>query len=90
MPTQAAVKYGKLDNMENINHITIGETEPHTQTQLLQAHKHYTQVFNNDLTGGYNGYYGEHVCKLNWAFEQRPEAEKMKIANYNHDLKKLI
>ncbi len=37
-----------------------------------------------------NGYYGRHVCSLNWASSQRPLAWKVPIANYDHELKGIL
>ena len=47
-------------------------------------------MFSKDLSGGYNGYYGKHVCRLNWASSQQPAARKVPIANYDHDLKGIL
>jgi hypothetical protein len=47
-------------------------------------------VFNNDLSGGYNHYYGKNECKLNWAGQERPTSIKLRGANYNHGLKGLL
>ena len=49
----------------------------------------YEQVFNKNLTDGYNNYYGRHECSLNWASLERPVASKVKVPNYDHDLKVL-
>ena len=40
-----------------------------------------------DLLDQDNGYYGRHLCNLNWMLQQRPTARKVPIASYSHDLK---
>ena len=73
-----------------LDQIDIGKTSDDIRDLLDAAHRRFRKVFNNDLTGGYNGYYGRHKCKLNWATAQRPEAKKIPVANYNHSLKGLL
>ena len=41
---------------------------------LNNAHTTYADVFNKDLTNGYNDFYGKHRCQLNWASRERPPA----------------
>ena len=53
------------------------------------AHKQYAAVFNKDLSGGYNDYYGKHVCHLNWASTERPAANKVRVPTYDHGMKLL-
>ena len=50
----------------------------------------YKQVFNEDLTLGYNMQFGNHVCNLNWAGDSRPPASKVYSINYDHDTKVLL
>ena len=76
-----------LSDTETIDNIKIGNTSSDIKDLLNAAHKRFRKVFSKDLTGGYNGFYGHHECKLNWATAQRPEARKIPIANYNHGLK---
>ena len=47
-------------------------------------------MFNESLAGGYNGYFGPHECRLNWASKDRPQANKLKVANYDHSLNGLL
>ena len=54
-----------LSDMETINLIKIGETSEDIRDLLRAAHSKYRHVFSKDLTRGYNGSYGTHVCKLN-------------------------
>ena len=53
------------------------------------AHDKFHTVFNKDLSVGYNGFYGKHVCHLNWASSERPPATKVKVPSYDHELKGL-
>ena len=54
-----------------------------------EAHEKYQIVFNKDLSNGYNSFYGTHLCKLNWASNERPAATKAQVPCYDHDLKVL-
>ena len=64
----------------------MGDKE-HKANDENKAHREHRQVFDKDVSGGYNQYFGKHICKLNWTSLQRPEAQKIPIANYDHDLK---
>ena len=79
-----------LPDSQTINLIKMGDTTPEIKHTLDSAHIKYKKVFGKDLTGGYNGHFGRHTCHLNWASEQRPEAKKIPIANYNHELKGVL
>ena len=54
-----------------------------------EAHHQHEAVFDKDLTNGYNDFYGRHRCELNWASKERPQASKVKVPNYHHDLQGL-
>ena len=56
---------------------------------IKKAHSKYGAVFNKDLTVGYNGAFGRHECRLNWATSERPAARKVRVPNYNHTLRGL-
>ena len=56
---------------------------------IYQAHEDYQNIFDKDLTTGYNGFYGKHHCRLNWATNERPTADKVRVPRYNHALKAL-
>jgi hypothetical protein len=56
---------------------------------IQAAHTEYAEVFNSDLSQGYNGASGTHVCHLNWAGETRPTADQVRMVSYSHDLKQL-
>ena len=50
----------------------------------------YKEVFNNDLSQGYNMAFGKHICKLNWASDNRPPSSKVHVVNYDHETKCLL
>ena len=56
---------------------------------IQNVHANFSQFFDKDLTTGYNGFFGKHYCRLNWATAERPSANKERIPNYNHALKGL-
>ena len=79
--------YQPLPDSETIHLIKFGITDPETKALLDSAHRHYRDVFNKDLSNGYNGYFCRHLCNLNWTSQQRPTARKIPITGYSHDLK---
>ena len=58
--------------------------------RLAKAHKKYANVFNEDLSSGYNHFCGKYVSKLNFADSTRPPARKTAIVNYDRDAKVLL
>ena len=87
-PRLSAVKLpDKLTESETIGLIDCTRSEPKVKQVLNAAHTQFRKVFDKDLTGGYNGYFGQHTCRLNWSSLQRPTAQKVPVANYDHDLK---
>ena len=62
----------KLTDTETIGLIKYGQIDPKIKHLLHTAHTKYRKVFDKDLSGGYNGYFGRHVCKLNWSSLHRP------------------
>jgi hypothetical protein len=67
----------------------IATANPEAATILKQAHGKYASVFDNNLTQGYNGAFGPHTCKLNWASDKRPTADQVRMVSYSHELKQL-
>ena len=66
------------------------EAIPVDAAAIIQAaHTTYATVFNKDLRTGYNGAFGQHVCRLNWAGDTRPAASQVRMVSYSHDLKQL-
>ena len=94
-PSLSAVKQESknvipLSDTEAIDTIKIGNTSSDIKDLLQAAHRRFRKVFSKDLSGGYNGFYGHHEFRLNWATAQRPEARKIPITNYNHSLKGIM
>ena len=78
------------DIQDNISLIKQDDNQSENVKAILkEAHQKFQKVFNNDLSGGYNGFYGKHECKLNWATSERPSATKVRVPNYDHELKAL-
>ena len=75
----------------NIEKISWGKDIPDIiRSQLDDAHRSYGAVFDESLKGGYNGHFGPFVCRLNWAGQTRPQSSKVRMANYDHELKGLL
>ena len=55
-----------LPDSETIQLIKFGKVEPEVKAVLDSTHRKYREVFNKDLSNGYNGYFGRHLCNLNW------------------------
>ena len=74
-----------------IHHINFNTQGVSTETVLLinKLHHQYQQVFDKNLVTGYNGAFGPHICRLNWAGETRPVATGVRSVCYSHDLKQL-
>jgi len=63
---------------------------PTTALNLIRsAHAQYAEVFDKNLSHGYNGAHGPHTCRLNWAGDTRPTADQVRMVSYSHDLKQL-
>ena len=77
----------QLPDSDTINLIKFGKTDPSIRALLESAHRKFRDVFNKDLSNGYNRYYGRHLYSLNWTSMQRPTARKIPIAGYSHELK---
>ena len=82
-----ANKFGD-DNTKDISiNITTSQV---MKKKLGDAHKAMREVFDESLQGGYNGYFGPHECRLNWAGKERPPSNKLRVANYNHAFNGLL
>ena len=81
----------KLTNIieDNISPISVGDMPADVKKIIDDAHEKYKDVFNKDLSKGYNGFFGKHKCKLNWATSERPLANKVRVPSYDHGLKSL-
>ena len=94
------------DNKYVNNNITSTVTEPLDTTKMIEINKDdihpdiiryvtdihdtYKDVFDNDLSNGYNHRYGKHIAKLNWAGSTKPTANKVQNVNYDQATKKLL
>lgn len=79
-----------MPDLETIETIQIGDTTADIRDLIQRANRRFRTVFSKDLTGGYNGYFGQHKCHLNWATQQRREARKTHVASYNHSLRGVL
>ena len=80
----------KLSNIheDNTPLISVGDHVPENIKKLINdAHDKFKDVFNKDLSQGYNGSFGQHKCRLNWATSERPLANKVRVPSYDHSLK---
>ena len=57
---------------------------------IEKTHTLHSDVFDENLSGGYNQAFGRHVCELNWANNTRPPATKVHTPNYDHQTKVLL
>ena len=80
----------KIETTNETNQISLDNIATDDVKQKINdIHDKFGIVFNKDLSKGYNKFYGEHVCRLNWATMERPAADKVRIPNYNHALRGL-
>ena len=76
--------------IDNTTLIKQGNIQSEDTKRILDdAHSKFSDVFDKDLTKGYNHFYGQHKCHLNWATAERPSASKVRVPCYDHDLKVL-
>ena len=76
-------KQGQL----NATGIDVSRAPPNLQDKLKKAHLRYSDVFEPDLSTGYNGYSGVHEVKLRFADENRPLMTKTHVPKWagKHD-----
>ena len=87
VPSLAKIKSEKPDYTDLIS---FGKgIEPDVKEAFDEIHAKHKEVFNKDLTSGYNDFYGHHRCKLNWSSNERPAASKVRVPHYNHELQGL-
>ena len=79
-------------NQDNTNLIEVNSStiSPHILDKVKALHSTYREVFNDDISKGYNHRFGKHICSLNWAGINRPAANKLQTINYDHDTKLLL
>ena len=90
-PTEASMPQASNQPVSSLPDIAMQmDTIPKDAISIIQAaHTTYADVFNKDLHTGYNGAFGHHVCRLNWAGDTRPAANQVRMVSYSHDLKQL-
>ena len=77
--------------LENLKKISFGPSIDEGTKKLIEtAHIKHHEVFNESLKGGYNHHFGPYECKLNWASQARPQANKLRVVNYSHELNGLL
>ena len=81
--TQALSQWSPSSNHELLNLIKINESAfSDDQLQILKAiNRRYSDVFNNDLTGGYNHSSGRFFA--DFSFSSRPPPTKVFVPQYN-------
>ena len=70
-----------------INHSIMTPSQAKKLHQLIDENK---EVFNKDLSKGYNHFSGKHFCRLNWSGSQRPSSRKVICPSYNSQLNTLL
>ena len=79
-------------NVDNTSLIEVNaeNIDPKVIAKVNALHHTYKDVFNDDLSVGYNHRFGKHLCRLNWAGQKRPAAHKLQTVNYDYDTKQLL
>ena len=76
----------KVEDLE-INYKILNNAQ---KSKLLHNIQNCKEIFNKDLTGGYNQSSGKHYCNLNWANQEKPISRKVICPNYNTNLNYLL
>ena len=69
------------------NEASMNQAQIKRLKAMLQDHK---QVFNKDLSQGYNQKSGNHYCKLKFANQERPSSRKVTCVQYNNHMNVLL
>ena len=88
MRSSSALKNKDLSEMNkvainNASNIDISKAPSKLQNKLKQAHLQYADVFAPDLTVGYNGNSGEHIVRLQFADDNRPQMTKCHVPKWS-------
>ena len=67
---------------ENARKIDVSRAQKHLQLKLADAHEKFSDVFEPDLSLGYNGFSGPHFVRLHFADENRPQMNNCKIPRW--------
>ena len=84
--TNKIINKPKLDDI-SINTTNISEEAINIVQQTNNAN---SQVFNEDLSTGYNHKAGKHIARLNWANETKPQSTKVHTISYDHNTQVLL
>ena len=60
------------------------------KTRYSRTYLSVIDVFDQDLSQGYNQASGKHLCKLNFAPQERPSSKKVHCVQYNTQLNTLL
>lgn len=77
------------NNIANIS-INTDNIDPDIIRLVDDIHQTYRDVFDENLSMGYNHMYGKHIVNLNWANNTRPQARKVQTINYDQETKVLL
>ena len=69
------------------NYDRLTQKQQQTLSNILENNK---EVFDQDLSVGYNQFSGKHMCKLKWANNERPSSKKVHCVQYNSQLNALL
>ena len=72
------VKIPTTDHILQVNkNINTSVLNDNQIKSIKDVHNKFNDVFNGQLSGGYNGAFGKHVVSLQWADESRPKTSKL-------------
>ena len=85
-------KAPKSFNSDQYKNVEINKVNipANTIQRILDINEKYKSVFDENLSKGYNMAFGKHYCRLNWASQARPQANKISNINYDYDTKVLL
>ena len=69
--------------VENASKIDISRAPKQLHPKLQAAHLQYADVFAPDLSVGYNNYSGDHLVRLQFADENRPQMSKCHVPKWS-------
>ena len=78
-----------IDSTKDIitNYERLNDTQQKRLQEIIEVHH---EVFDQDLSKGYNQYSGPHFCKLKFANEERPSSRKVSCIQYNTKMNVLL
>ena len=90
IPTNTAREVFKDRDNTHLIEINNEDIDPAIVRYVKDINHTFKDVFNEDLTTGYNHRFGKHIAKLNWASSTKPTANKIQNINYDHATKELL